>query len=143
MKNFCTAALVSAFALSVLLIPASEARSDTVIIFDGDTYAAIAYSPATGKIGCAYNYGSRFSAEQAALGRCPAADARIVGWVHNGFCALAVGADKSCWGVGYSYGDGATNRYAKQRALYECSQRSSGGRVLVCVCSENVAPEAR
>ena len=56
---------------------------------------------------------SRSSAERAALKKCDADDARIVCWVNNGFCALAVSEDGSGWGTGWSYGDGATNRYAE------------------------------
>lgn len=115
-------------------------RSD-VIVNNGDTYAAIAYSPSTGTHGYSYNYGSRSSAESAALRNCKAADARIVTWVHNGFCALAVGDDKSCWGTGWSYGDGATNIYARNRALENCRNRTTGARIVLCICSANVAPE--
>src|SRR5579862_6346578 len=101
-----------------LLGSTSQAKAD-VIVFDGDTYAAIAYSPSTGSYGYAYNYGSRGSAETAALRNCKAPDARIVTWVNNGFCALALGDDVGSYGIGYSWGNGATNTYAKQRALQE------------------------
>ena len=131
-----------ALALAGMLSLAGEWRSD-VIYFDGDTYAAIAYSPATGRYGYAYNHGSRRSAENAALRHCKADDARIVTWVHNGFCALAIGDDRSRWGTGWSYGDGATNTSAKRRALDECGRRTTGPRIVVCVCSTNVRPEVR
>ncbi|OAI46170.1 hypothetical protein AYO44_11790 [Planctomycetaceae bacterium SCGC AG-212-F19] len=129
--------LLVAVALPTLSIlgTVSNVRAQQVIVFDGDTYAAIAYSPSTGKYGYASNYGSRWSAQNAALRNCPVADAKIVTWVHNGFCALALGDDVSAWGIGYSYGDGATNTNAKQRALNECSKRSNGARIVVCVCS--------
>ena len=71
----------------------------------------------------------------------PADDARIVTWVNNGFCALAVGDDKSAWGVGWSWGGGATNIEARDRALGQCRQRTAGARIVLCVCSTNVRPE--
>lgn len=55
--------------------------------------------------------------------------------MNNGFCALALGNDKSTWGVGWSWGDGASTSYARQRALNECRQRTTGARVVVCVAS--------
>ncbi len=118
-------------------------RSADVIVFNGDTYAAIAYSPATGNYGYGYNFGSRASAEAAALRNCKADDARVVTWVNNGFCALSLGDDKTKWGVGFSYGDGATNTFAKRRALQECANRTTNSRLVICVCSVNVAPEVR
>jgi hypothetical protein len=129
-------ALFVAIALPMLsLLSAVQVQAQQVIVYDGDTYAAIAYSPTTGKYGYAYNHGSRWAAQTAALRSCKADDARIVTWVHNGFCALALGDDVSAWGIGYSYGDGATNTYAKQRALHECSKRTNGAGIVVCICS--------
>jgi serine/threonine-protein kinase len=129
--------LLSCFALVPTTV---TVRAADVIVFDGDSYAAIAYSPSTGAYGYGYNYGSRWSAEAAALRNCKADDARIVTWVNNGFCALAVGDDKSCWGVGWEYGDGATNTAAMRRALQEANKRTTNCRILLCVCSANVAP---
>lgn len=135
--------LVVAVALTSfgLLGPVQNMWAQRVIVFDGDTYAAIAYSPSTGKYGYASNYGSRWAAETAALRNCAAKDAQIVTWVNNGFCALAVGDDVSAWGIGYSYGDGATNTYAKQRALLEAQKRTKNARVLLCVCSATLSVE--
>ncbi|MBY0527011.1 MAG: DUF4189 domain-containing protein [Gemmataceae bacterium] len=127
--------LLVAVGSATVLGPIPQARPD-VIYLTGDTYAAIAYSPSTGKVGYAYNYGSRWSAEKAALNNCPVSDARIVTWVNNGFCAIAVGDDKSCWGTGYSYGDGASTAFAKQRAINECSKRTTNPRIAVCICSQ-------
>jgi hypothetical protein len=134
-------AVVMLTGLGLLSLPAPAAATD-VVVFDGDTYAAIAYSPSTGKWGYSYNYGSRWSAERAALSRCEGKDARIVAWVNNGFCALSLGDDKSAWGVGYSYGDGATNTFAKRRALAECGNRTTNARIVLCICStDQVRPE--
>src|SRR5262249_48977445 len=124
-----------------LLTPTPTIKADEVIVFSGSTYAAIAYSPATGNYGYAYNHGSRAAAETAAIRYCKADDARIVTWVNNGFCALALGDDQEAWGVGWSYGDGATNTYAKTRALQEARKRTTNAKIILCVCSENVKPE--
>jgi serine/threonine-protein kinase len=134
MKTLKNVALVVVLSSAYFLGLTSEARP-AVVYFEGDTYAAIAYSPSTGKIGYGYNYGSRWAAQTAALRNCPVADARIVTWVSNGWCALALGDDKSTWGTGWSYGEGATNTYAKQRALAEAQKRTTGTRVVLCVCS--------
>jgi serine/threonine-protein kinase len=123
------------------LSPIPTARADEVITFSGDTYAAIAYSKSTGSYGYAYNHGSRASAEAAAIKYCKADDASVVVWVHNGFCALAIGDDKEAYGYGFSYGNGATNTDAKNRALLEARKRTTNARIVLCVCSENVKPE--
>src|SRR5262245_60450385 len=52
---------------------------------EADCFAAIAYSPATGKYGYSYNYSSRSAAMRRALTQCPQADAKIVGWVEGGY----------------------------------------------------------
>ncbi len=119
--------------LSAVCVPAASAQSLDV---DSSSYAAVAYSPSTGDYGYSYNYGSRWSAEKAALERCDAPDARIVGWVNRGFFALALGDDKSCWGTGWSYGDDATNTEAITRALAECRKRTTGARLVLCLVSD-------
>jgi len=133
--------LVAVSAASLSAVP--RAHAGDVIVSNGDTYAAIAYSPKTGNYGYAYACGSRWQAERLALKKCEADDAKIVCWVNNGFCALALGDDKSCWGVGWEYGDGATNIDAKRSALEECSKRTTNARIVLCVCSEDVAPYVR
>ena len=128
------AALVVVMGLALATLSKQAAAKDVGVI-DGDTYAAIAYSPSTGKRGYAYNYGSRWGAEKAALANCKADDAKIVAWVNNGFCALAIGSDKDAYGTGYSYGDGANNQYAMRRARAEGEKRTTNVRVVLCVCS--------
>jgi hypothetical protein len=140
MNRFAKSFGMLALTTACFLVVAGVAKSD-VIYFYGSTYAAIAYSPATGKFGYGYNCGSRASAEAMALNNCPAADARIVTWVNNGFCSLALGDNKSRWGTGYSWGAGATNTAARNTALANCRARTSGARIVLCVCSTDVAPE--
>ena len=96
-----------------------------VWVIDPDTFAAIAYSPSTGKYGYSYNYRSRSGAEKIALEHLPQPDARIVCWVQAGFCALAKGDDKSEWGVGWSYGKGARTEDAREGAVKECGTRTT------------------
>ena len=98
--------------------------------------AAIAYSPTTGKYGLAYDFRDRKSAEKDALSKCGAADAEIVTWVEKGFCALALGEDQSCWGVGWSFGNGASTTKAKQYALDDCRKRTTRVHIEVSLSSD-------
>jgi len=100
-----------------------------------DTFAAIAYSPATEKYGLAYDHLSRQSAEKEALSNCGAEDARIVVWVNRGFCALAVcGAGQAIRGVGWS---GNSDTEAKEAAIEDCRKKTAaGGRVEVYLSSD-------
>ena len=106
------------------------------ITINRDSFAAIAYSPATGKYGFAYDLRSRAAAEKAALENCKAEDARVVAWVNDGFCALALGADKTCWGAGWSYGPGSNNDKATEFAVEDCKKRTTGGRAVLVLSSD-------
>jgi hypothetical protein len=64
-----------------------------------DYWAAIAYSPSTGRYGTASELRGRDTALRMAKDNCGAADARPVVLVGNGWCALAIGQDTSAWGV--------------------------------------------
>src|SRR4051812_10555301 len=107
-----------------------------VWIINPERFAAIAYSPSTGKYGYSYNYRSRSAAESAALEHLPQPDARIVCWVQAGFCALAKGDDKSEWGVGYSYGKGARTEDAREAAVEECGKRTTHPYLAVLLLSD-------
>lgn len=101
------------------------------------SFGAIAYSPSTGKFGYSYNYRNRATAEKVALQNCRAADARVVGWVNAGFLALALGSDKSCWGIGWSHGSGSSNTEAKDEALEDCrTQNCAGAHVALALSSD-------
>lgn len=100
-----------------------------------DSYAAIAFAPSTGNYRYAYNYGSRYSAEQAALRGMTEKDAKIVCWVNRGFCALAIGDDGS-YGTGWEYGDDATNTDAMDTALRNCREHAKTARIAVCLVSD-------
>jgi hypothetical protein len=123
--------LLRAFALMVLLTVFAQA-----IDVSSDSYAAIAYSPSTGKYAYSYDRRSRKAAEKEALEKCGAADATIACWVNRGFAALALGADKSCWGSGWKYGDGANSKQAENTALEDCRNRTTAVYVAVCLSSD-------
>lgn len=127
--------------LALVGLGAFERQAKAVDI-DFDRYAAVAYSPTTGKFGYAWNWGSRSQAESVALQNCKADDAKVVGWVKGGWLVLAVAEDKA-YGVGYTYGDGATNTAAKQAAISDCLKHTkvSGPiKVKVILCSGNYDP---
>lgn len=136
LKQHCKSLLISFCLLTGSLEFAPPAQADTI---DFSTYAAVAFSSSTGSYGYAWNYGTRGEAEQAALARCTAGDARIVGWVQGGWLALAIG-EKNIYGVGWEYGDGATNTVAEQRAIDECHARGDNVRTLICLCSGEIDP---
>ncbi|MGD9646574.1 MAG: DUF4189 domain-containing protein [Pirellulales bacterium] len=133
MKRFTTFALLAAGSICGLSAPASA--TDWIDI-DDYSYAAVAYSPATGRYAFSYNYGSRSSAEKAALKQLDESDGKIVCWVNNGFCALALGDEVGMYGTGYRWGDGASTRDAAQRALDECNKRTTGARVVLILSSD-------
>jgi hypothetical protein len=126
---------VAAILIGIVIAIANAGDNKTISISRG-TYAAIAYSPATGKYGYSYNLHSRAAAEKAAMEKCPEADARVVTWVNRGFVALALGNDKSCWGVGWSYGNGASTAVAKDYALEDCKKRTSGAMIALVMASD-------
>jgi len=132
------------FTMVLLLLGGSgalpSAAAPNILFFHGSTYAAIAYSEETGKYGYAYDCPSRDIAEVLARRRCQARDAKVVAWVNNGFCALALG-DRGAYGTGWSNGNGASNAAAKNTALAECAQRGKNARLVLCVCSLDRKPE--
>ncbi len=103
---------------------------------DPGTYAAIAHSPSTGDYSFAFNCHNRFEAQALAKARCHQEDARIVAWTRHGFVALAVGEDKTQWGVAYSQGAGANSKEAKNLALEEINKRTCNGHVVLCVVTD-------
>jgi serine/threonine-protein kinase len=118
------------------ILAAFVQAQDRTLEISRSSYAAIAYSPATGQYGYSYDYRSRKAAEKAALEKCGADDARIACWVNFGFCALALGNDKSCWGVGWKYGNGANNRKADNDAIEDCKTQTTGVHTAVILSSD-------
>jgi hypothetical protein len=127
---------MSILVMSMIAIGGKSGFADTALRVSRYSYAAIAYNPETGKYGYAYNYRSRVGAESEALRRCPGEDSRIVCWVNRGFCVLALGNDPSCYGIGYSYADGAYLRDAQVMAIEDCAKRTDGVRIVVALSSD-------
>lgn len=149
-QNFALAAVTTLFVM-VSGTPQSHAqdqmgydyRNGSVDVFyfgKEDRFAAIAYSPKTGKYGYAQDCYSREIAERTALKNCDAEDARIATWVCNGFCAIAVGSD-GAWGAGYSNSLKASNKSAKENALETCRENCPDAKMLLCICSIDRSPE--
>ncbi len=61
-------------------------------------FAAIAYSPLTGRYGYASGATSLLAAKAVAIANCGACDARVMVWVENGWAAFAVSPNGA---VGY------------------------------------------
>lgn len=99
---------------------------------EAGTFCAIAFSTSTGRYGHAEGWNSRAQAERRALAACGTYDAKIVGWVNNGYVALAVG-DGYAWGTGF----GATAEIAQAKALRNCRGRNA--RIIKCVYAVNRA----
>jgi hypothetical protein len=91
----------------------------------GDKFAAVAFSSATKKYGYAFNCASRERAEQLAIEKCGASDARAVTWCKNAWMAIAKGSNNST-----GWGWGKTEDEARTRAAQGCP---GGGNVVVCV----------
>jgi hypothetical protein len=87
--------------------------------FAYDNYGAIAFSNSTGAWGTAYDYGSRQSAEQAAVNRCGAGCFAVV-WFRNACGALASTRDH-----GYGSGWATDLGVAQNIAIQGCSQYGS------------------
>jgi hypothetical protein len=121
--------------LAIALIGLSVAIAGAISV-SSNSYAAIAYSPSTGKFAYSYDRRSRKEAEKEALEKCGAPDATIACWVNRGFAALALGKDKSCWGSGWKYGDDASNDDAKDMALKDCQKRTTDVYIAVCLSSD-------
>jgi len=105
--------LFASAAAFVLTAPAT-ARAD-------DTYAAIAFSAKTGDV--SFNVGVQFSrekAEHSALANCKGDDARVVGWVKNGWCAVAIGRNNL-----YAIGSDKDRDTARRNAILEYIQFNS------------------
>lgn len=93
-----------------------------------DRFAAVAFSSATKRYGYAYNCATRERAEQLAIEKCGAPDARAVTWCKNAWIAVARGSNNST-----GWGWGKTEQEAKNVALEYCLKYSASATVVVCV----------
>ena len=98
-------------------------------IDDNGSFAAIAFSPQTGRWGVGDSLPGRGAAETEALGRCDARDAKVVVWVRNGYAALALGDARGAYGWGFA-NDPET---ACAIALRECAKHTGNCYVAACV----------
>lgn len=102
----------------------------------GGVYGAIAYSPATGKLGYSWRFATREEAETAARNFCAESDCTIATWFGENCGALATGPS----GWGGDFGPDVTA--ARTKALRRCSQHSSNCRVVRWVCSKTCTGDA-
>jgi hypothetical protein len=87
-------------------------------------FAAIAYSPSTGKIGyTAARARTKEDAQSRAVKNCDAPDARAFMW-GNAWVAIAVSVDRP--GVA-GFGPGATREIAERHAMEQCKKLAHGG----------------
>lgn len=94
-----------------------------------DNYGAIAYSQSTGRFGYAGDYGSRGSAERAALDGCGDGTCKVVLWFMNACGALATGND------GYGTGWSTSRRTAINIAMSNCNKYTSHCSLLRWQCT--------
>jgi hypothetical protein len=94
-------------------------------------YGAIAYSPSTGAYGYSNGYGSRGSAERAAMRNCRAngSGCQTALWFQSACGAVAKGPDG--WGSGWA----ASKAGAQSQAIASCRQYSGSCRIVVWSCS--------
>lgn len=96
----------------MLVMPVSQAKAK-------DYYGAIAVSPSTKAMGWAYDYGTKWKANQVALKKCRqyASDCKIATWFKNACGAISIGA-KGGWGADW----GTSTSNAKWKATKRCKQ---------------------
>jgi serine/threonine-protein kinase len=121
MRNLTRGILLVVFAFALALAPVLQAA--------GDRFAAIAYSPKTGRWGYGANYPTKSEAIARARRECGRSDART-NWCRNAWIALAV-SDESPGGWGSAWGETAAE--ARAAARRECLARNPDARVVVCV----------
>ena len=120
MKNLTRGILLIVFALVLGMAQAAQAD---------DRYAAVAYSPKTGRWGYGANYQTKAEAIARAKKECGKSDAKT-NWCKNAWIALAI-SDQSPGGWGSAWGE--TAEAARAAARRECLARTPDARVIVCV----------
>jgi hypothetical protein len=120
MKNLTRGILFLIIALALGLGPSLQAA---------DSYAAVAYSPSTGRWGYGNGYPTKSQAISRALRECGRRDART-NWCRNAWLALAISdRGRGGWGSGW----GPTPASARASASAQCRARNPDARVVVCV----------
>jgi hypothetical protein len=119
--------LVSLVSFSFVTLP--EVQADCPVT----RFAAIAYSPLTGRYGYASGATSLADAATNATVNCGATDAQVVAWVQNGWTAFARGAD----GRTFAYGVSTTSLAgAENMALRGVQRNGRPGVVVAWAASE-------
>jgi hypothetical protein len=121
MRNLTRGILLLIIVFALGLGPALQAA--------GDSFAAVAYSPSTGRAGYGNGYPNKSQAIARAVKECGRRDART-NWCRNAWIALAV-SDRSPGGWGSSWGP--TAAAARNGAIAECRARNPDARVTICV----------
>src|SRR2546423_14752035 len=122
MKNLSRSILVVLLAVVLGIGPSLQAQSS-------ELYAAVAYSPKTGRWGYGCNYTTKAEAIARAKSECGAKDART-NWCKNAWIALAISDDsKGGWGSAW----GETREAAQAAARKECLARNPDARVIATV----------
>jgi hypothetical protein len=114
--------LLVLFALALGIAQSLHAQS-------GDLYAAIAYSPKTGRWGYGCNYATKAEAIARAKSECGRKDART-NWCKNAWISLAL-SDASPGGWGSAWGE--TRAEAEAAARRECLARNPDARIVATV----------
>jgi hypothetical protein len=99
----------------------------------GDSYFAIAFSASTGRYAVAVAKASKSEAESEAISKCKAADAKAVACTKNGCIALALGKNKSVYGVGIA----DTEKEAQEMALEACKKKTTDAAIVVSLTGKN------
>jgi len=102
----------------------------TTLAMADDNFGALAFSTSNGSYGYAGDYGSRASAEEAALSQCDDRTCTVVLWFKNACGALAAGD-----GHGYSTGWASSRGEAESTAMSNCNSNASHCAVLRWQCT--------
>jgi serine/threonine-protein kinase len=94
-----------------------------------DSYAAVAFSQATGASGYGYGFRTRAGAEERAMQEC-GPRCGVVMWIRNQCVAIAVGR-----GNGYGVYRSTSERAAAGGAMRECDSRTGDCQLRRVVCS--------
>lgn len=108
-------------AFMVVVIGVALGIGGTRSVLGQDQYAAIAYSPAAKKHGYSYSQPNLAAARSVALVGTGMADAQVVVWSANNWCALAVEKDGQSFAGAY----GPNELTAASNALRLCRQQAA------------------
>ncbi|PZR70750.1 MAG: hypothetical protein DLM73_17220 [Chthoniobacterales bacterium] len=123
MKSLTRGVWLILFVLALGLVPALQA--------EGDYYAAIAYSPSTGRWGYGTAFATRSDAIIRALKECKSDDA-VMYSCHNEWIALALSNEKK---GGFGWASAPTAAEAEKLATDACLARNPDAHIVICVAA--------